>query len=295
MSDDETKDESADDSAQQSEEQLTDTDQSTEQADEQLANADQAAEQSDETPANTDQSTVESEEQPSDSDQSVLAEAAGPDVPPASAGTHPGVRNGFLEFSRPLEGRVHWMYLDIKGLVTTGIGNLIDPVGLALKLPFVHRSDESPASEAEISQEWQRLKDDQSLAQKRYTACEGITELRLTDAAIDEIVLAKFDSNDRVLRQAFSNWNGWPADAQLGAHSIAWAGAGFPTGWKNFRAAAEARDWKTAATESHIDETGNPGIRQRNVANAQLFHNAELVERKDLDRATLFYPEMVQE
>ena len=30
------------------------------------------------------------------------------------------------EFSEPLEGRVNSMYLDVKGLVTTCVGNLID-------------------------------------------------------------------------------------------------------------------------------------------------------------------------
>jgi len=212
-------------------------------------------------------------------------------VPAASTGTHTSVRNGFLAFSQPLEGRVHWMYLDIKGLVTTGVGNLIDPVASALKLPFVHKGDESLASEAEIGAEWQALKGNQALAQKGHRACEAITELRLTDAAIDQLVLAKFVGNDRVLRHAFSNWNEWPADAQLGAHSMAWAGAGFPIKWPKFRAAAEARNWKAMAAESHIDETGNPGVKQRNVANAQLFHNAEVVESSDVDRATLHYPQ----
>jgi len=276
-----------------SDEESADSDQPSAQSDDVPVDSDQPAEQVDEQPADIDQPVDQSEDQPAE--QSGDEPAAAASVPAAATGTYASVRNGFLAFSKPLEGRVHWMYLDIKGLVTTGIGNLIDPVGLALKLPFVHGGDGSPASEDEIRAEWQRLKDDQSLAQKGHKACEGITELRLTDAAIDQIVLAKFDGNDRVLRQAFSNWNDWPADAQLGAHSIAWAGAGFPTRWKDFRAAAEARDWKTAAAQSHIDETGNPGVKQRNAANALLFHNADLVESSDLDRATLFYPEILQE
>ena len=294
----------------QTDEQPAD-DQPVEQSDEQPAGSDQLAEQAEEQPVD-DQPTEQSEEQPADSDQPTEqsdepAEQAGEQAEqgdggseesteqasPTSTGTHTSVRNGFLAFSKPLEGRVPWMYLDIKGLVTTGIGNLIDPVGLALKLPFVHGGDGSPASEDEIRAEWQRLKDDQSLAQKRYTVCEAITDLRLTDASIDELVLAKFDSNDRALRQAFSNWNDWPADAQLGAHSMAWAGAGFPVKWPKFRAAAEARNWKAVATESNIDETGNPGVKARNAANAQLFHNAEVVESSDLDRATLHYPKIL--
>jgi hypothetical protein len=231
---------------------------------------------------------------------SAAAASGGTSTQPAADGaaaangeTQASVRNVFLQFSQPLEGRVYWMYLDIKGLVTTGVGNLIDPVALATKLPFVHKGDGSPASEAEITEEWQRLKDDQSLAQKGHRACEAITDLRLTDAAIDELVLAKFDGDDRVLRRAFSNWGLWPADAQLGAHSIAWAGAGFPAKWPKFRAAAEVRDWQTVAAASHIDETGNPGVKARNEANAKLFHNAQVVENGDLDRTAVHYPQML--
>jgi GH24 family phage-related lysozyme (muramidase) len=292
-------DDSTDDSEQQPEEQPADSDQSLEQVDEQPAESEQPAEQSegqqsDESDQHTEQSDEPAEQAGEQAEQGDgSSEQSTEQAPPASAETHTSIRDGFLAFSRPLEGRVPWMYLDIKGLVTTGVGNLIDPVGLALKLPFVHKGDGSPASEVEIRAEWQRLKDDQSLAQKRYTACEAITDLRLTDASIDELVLAKFDSNDRALRQAFSNWNDWPADAQLGAHSIAWAGAGFPTKWKNFRAAAEAHDWKTAAAEAHIDETGNPGIKARNEANAQLFHNAWVVEEDELDRTVLHYPQVL--
>ena len=35
---------------------------------------------------------------------------------------HSSVQAIFPEFSKRFEGYVHWMYLDIKGLVTTGVG-----------------------------------------------------------------------------------------------------------------------------------------------------------------------------
>src|SRR5580704_1499007 len=52
------------------------------------------------------------------------------------------VRDIFPNFSKQFEGRVGWMYLDVKGLVTIGVGNLIDPLPAAVGLPFVHRADE---------------------------------------------------------------------------------------------------------------------------------------------------------
>ena len=50
---------------------------------------------------------------------------------------HPSVKSVFPSFSTKLEGRVPWMYCDVLGLVTIGIGNLIDPEEAALHLPFV--------------------------------------------------------------------------------------------------------------------------------------------------------------
>src|SRR4029453_7562541 len=114
-----------------------DSDQTTEQSDEP---AEQAGEQAERDDGGSEQSTEQ--------------------APPASAETHTSIRDGFLAFSRPLEGRVPWMYLDIKGLVTTGVGNLIDPVGLASKLPFVHKGDGSPASEVDIGPGGEGLRED---------------------------------------------------------------------------------------------------------------------------------------
>ena len=208
-------------------------------------------------------------------------------------GTHASVRDGFISFSNPFEGRVRWMYADIKGLVTTGIGNLIEPVGEAQKLPFVHKTDGSPATQDEIAADWQAVKGDPTLAQRGFKACEAVTNLRLTDAAIDQLVLAKFDANDRTLSRFFSGWSSWPADAQLGAHSIAWAGAGFPTKWPKFKAAAEARDWRAVAAESHLQDSDNPGVRPRNEADVKLFNNAAVVEETGRDTATLVYPQQL--
>ncbi len=70
MSDDEPKDESTEDSEQQTDEQPTGSDQPAEQSDDAPADSDQPAAQSEEQPAEeTDQAVDQSEEQPTDSDQ----------------------------------------------------------------------------------------------------------------------------------------------------------------------------------------------------------------------------------
>jgi hypothetical protein len=217
-------------------------------------------------------------------------EGTSPAPDPAEHGVHPSVRDYFLRFTEPLEGRIHCMYLDILGLVTTAVGNLIDTEVDACRLPW-SSADGTPATEAEIRAEWRLVKGTTELAQQGAHAAERVTTLRLTDAAIDDLVLAKFDANTLVLRRAYAEWDSWPADAQLGCHSMVWTGSHFPADshWPRFNAAARARDWTSAADQSHLQDTANPGVTDRNTANRQLFLNAATVEAGGLDRTALIF------
>ncbi len=74
---------------------------------------------------------------------------------------YPSVQSYFRIFSAPLEGCVPYMYLDVLGLVTVGVGNLVDPITLAQALPlrFKNRpgiaAPGSPATPDQIAAEWQ--------------------------------------------------------------------------------------------------------------------------------------------
>lgn len=198
------------------------------------------------------------------------------------------VRERFVEFTAPLEGCVRWMYLDVKGLVTVAIGNLIDPVQYAMVLPFVHRASRQPASRDEIAREWARVKHDGSLARLGHRAAYHATELELTDDGVSMLVARKLEQNDAHLRARFSEWEEWPACAQLAIHSLAWAcGPGF--GYPLLCAALRSRDWLLAATEVGMSEEGNPGLRPRNRANATLLRNAAIVAGAHLDPDTLVW------
>jgi hypothetical protein len=47
---------------------------------------------------------------------------------------HASVKAKLANFLKEYEGKFGYMYLDVKALVTVGIGNKIDPVDQALKL-----------------------------------------------------------------------------------------------------------------------------------------------------------------
>lgn len=208
-------------------------------------------------------------------------------------GTAISVRDFFPRFSEPLEGRVPYMYLDVNGQVTVAVGNLIDTPAEAAALPFVHLGSEEPASFDEIVAEWTTMKNEPGLAAAGHLAAKRIHTLELLPVAIDELVQWRFDINETRLAGFYPDWQNWPADARLGAHSIAWTGSFFPTRWPGFNAAANASDWATAAAESHLSEAGNPGIVPRNIADHRLFTNAAEVLRQGLDPSLVYYPEVL--
>ena len=213
------------------------------------------------------------------------------------------VQSTFPAFSARFEGRVPYMYLDIKGLVTVGVGNLVDPVEVAQALPFRFKDKPgidapgSPATPAQVAAEWQTLKNDPSLETKGFKACEPITQLELSDDSIDSLVIDRLTQNETFMKNQpwFQDFDTWPADAQLGLLSMAWAmGPHRPGDFPKFRAACQNLDFNAAAAECKMNEAGNPGLIPRNQANFTLFSNAAIVLAGEapggLQRSDLHYP-----
>ena len=181
------------------------------------------------------------------------------------------------------------MYLDVKGLVTCGVGNLIDSSAQACALPWFHESAGRPASRYEIAVAWDGVK--QARAGQAAAAYARLNDLRLSDEAIDELVWRQVLGSHEHLSETFVGFGQWPADAQLAAHSMAWAaGAGwggkFPKcvallAAKGFAAVGNVEGGgsgvSAAATpsglrvEGHAEcdlrTAGNPGVIPRNALN----------------------------
>ena len=202
------------------------------------------------------------------------------------------VRAAFVDFTTKFEGEVPWMYLDVLGLVTIGIGNLIDPIQTAMNLPFI-REDGSPADRAEIAAEWLRIKNHPTAARQGHRATEHVAKLRLLDDGVYSLVQGKLHQHDVYLRGRFPDFADWPADAQLATHSMAWA-CGPAFAFPLLATALRDGDFTTAASECHIAEfhagVFNAGIVPRNKANGILYRNAATVRAGGLDPEPLRYP-----
>lgn len=219
---------------------------------------------------------------------------------------HPSVQENVPTFLRRFEGLVTHLYLDGKRLVTTGLGNLVDdrtarpPAGV-LALEWVRLADGQRASREEVAQAWLTVHRDRTLNPAGGgVAYADLTGIRLTRAALDGLILSELARFAAAMRGHFPSFDAWPADAQLGLLSMAWAmGAEFPRkpgpdGFPRFCAACRALDFATAAKECRMDEAGqNADFTKRNDANVLLFENAAAVVRDDLDRAPLYWPRAV--
>lgn len=198
------------------------------------------------------------------------------------------VKADFVAFTAPLEGVCTWMYLDILGLVTTGIGNLVDDPKIAARLPFILPGG-TAATVDEIHDEWRRVKARKDLAQHGGGAFKKITRLRLTPEGIDVLVGRKLYEMDAELAARFPGYEEWCCDAQLGVLSMAWAmGPAFR--FPRFEAAVSMGDFATASAECQMNATGNPGLVPRNKANRTLFLNAAVVVAEGLDPDVLYFP-----
>jgi hypothetical protein len=200
-------------------------------------------------------------------------------------------------FSQPFEGREAGMYLDTHDppLVTCAVGCLIDPIGAALALPWKRDSDGTPANQDEIRTAWSLLKSRPEYSRRSAAAARKLTGLHLDDADIDALVSRLLAANAAAIVHWFPMFADYPADAQLGIMSMAWAaGAGFATKFPRFKTAVLAGNWLSARDECTLQEAKNPGVVPRNKANRVCFANAEIITRCGLDRAALCWPQVAQ-
>ncbi|RZI53879.1 MAG: M23 family metallopeptidase [Pseudonocardia sp.] len=200
------------------------------------------------------------------------------------------VNSVWTSFNSPLEGYLDFMYLDTKNLVTTGMGNLIDPRSTAEALPWYDKNTGEYCSIDEIDAAWDTVKSRTDLASHGGGAFKNVAPLRLTEQAIEALISSKLHEMESYLerRPPFTDFQIWPADAQLGLLSMAW-GMGPAFKFPKFQSHASVRDWTGAADECRFNpDVGT--IKIRNDRNQQLFRNAALVEELGLDPSELLWP-----
>lgn len=198
---------------------------------------------------------------------------------------YPSVLAGFRD-SLSNEGYTRYMYLDDRGLVTTGQGDLIDPMEDALALPW-QEVDGSLAEQYRIESSWRAVKAHQELAPLGggSPAFQRLTSIRLSDAAVTALVTKKAESFASILEQRLPCITTAPADAQLALLRWAW-GNGPSAEYPLMFAAIERGDYAEAAVQS---EWKNETAAVKGLLNL-LFTNAAAVREQGLDPSVLYWP-----
>lgn len=207
------------------------------------------------------------------------------------------VTDAFPIVTRPLEGCVLWPYLDVFGLATVGFGCLCNTVAEFEKIDWVE--DPSPAF---VAAEFEKLKRmPKALHWRQY---ERATNLRMTRESADRLLSSRATDFASYMQQHyFSDYENWPADAQLSTLLMSWAcGPGYPGIFKTFTSFAKKRQWTQAlacaaikvGTPGHSDY--NPGIVPRNAQVALCLRNAADIDSPDgYGTPALYWPGVVKD
>ena len=191
-------------------------------------------------------------------------------TPDASALVKSEVWASFPAWIEQYEGRKSWLYRDTApaGLVSSGVGLLLDPIALALPLPWL-RPDGAPASQEEIHADWQRVKAlPRAMLAERYRVPAS---LHLAEPAIDALTHQTMSSTLRALAHTFPDLATYPAPVQTAILGMAWLAGPYSFAKRPaFVAAVRAHDWKVAADASAIKNA----TATRNDAHRALFLSA---------------------
>ncbi|MET8289439.1 peptidoglycan-binding domain-containing protein [Streptomyces sp. NPDC005132] len=212
---------------------------------------------------------------------------------------HQSVRDYWITFNDPLEGRVDFMYLDVKGYVSTGIGNKIDESAqdnsaptaeeratslvAANRLRWLVNDVDTDATSEDVATDWDTVKSHLELAPLGlHGKFKPFTRLHVDDQEIDRHVFAKLDEMESVLtsRDGFGGFASWPANAQLATLSMCWA-MGPKFRFPKFQSHVQDRNWAGAADECHFTPDVST-IRIRNMLDRAHFLLARDVEDRGL-------------
>lgn len=223
-----------------------------------------------------------------------ITQASG--IAPGFSGTRASVVESFVDWSKPFEGYTNYPYTDAHGLITTGMGNMIDSgsvggaCGAGTSTPCGSPTPTAaaralPWSPNNIDADWAALK--AAWPKVQSTAGQSLTSSRLSKDAIVSLVSEKMKANDQYIMAHLPSFAHAPADAQLAVHSMSWAmGPAFTGSWTGFRTAFEAGDYASAAAQSHMQGVG---IDMRNMANKLLLLNAATVKALGVNYDHLYY------
>ena len=168
------------------------------------------------------------------------------------------------------EGSIDHMYLDTRGFVTVGVGQLLASEEVAAEFGFVHRDSGAAATRDDIINEYRNLKSQQpGLVASRY---KQYTQLILPEATIDALLEQKIDEFSAGLQKELTGFDNYPEPAKEALLDMAFNLGlnGLINKFPRLVASAKNQDWNGCAAECHRNGIGDA----RNQLTESLFKQA---------------------
>jgi hypothetical protein len=217
------------------------------------------------------------------------------------------------------EGYLRHMYLDNRGLVTTGVGDLIEPnplppegdsrrYAMAKQYRWVHIAagggDGAPASDDEIEAEFDAIKAKQEWKNYGGGYYGRMATLQMPVDEMDRKFLPKLERFEATMKATpggfFADYENFPADAQLAILSLIWANGPAnmqkPGHWPRFCALCKDRNWQEILTRKEYRWSNIS--RDREQAMIRVLTNAANLESANaqgfnFDITRVYYPGIV--
>lgn len=151
---------------------------------------------------------------------------------------------------RIFEGEIPWMYLDTRGLVTVGVGEMLAAVSAAQALPFIDGTG-NPVTADLILAEYNRVTAlPMGQAAATYRAQGSPT---LAAASISDLLMTRVQGFDQQLSTRFGNYAAFPDPAKLGLLDMIYnlGPRGLFAGYPTFMGYVNNENWAGAAGECY--------------------------------------------
>jgi len=168
------------------------------------------------------------------------------------------------------EGTVPWMYLDTRGLVTVGVGEMLANSARAQSLGFVDSSGQ-PATQNAILAEFNRVS---ALAPAKVPGFYRTPSSPvLLHPSIDTLLMRHLTFFDGQLSARFAAYASFPDPAKLGLLDMIYnlGVTGLFHGFPHFMGCADRQDWLSASGQCHRSgpsQTRNDWTKQQFLAAA---------------------------
>lgn len=176
------------------------------------------------------------------------------------------------------EGFTTWLYLDTRGLVTVGIGNMLPDVQACRALPW--KTVGQPSTAAEVDAAWTAVR--RMEPGRAASSYANATKIRLDQGDVMALAERRLEREFLPgLKRLYPGWDTFPASAQRALVDMAWnLGIAGLAKFRHLAGAVSARDW-AAAAQSCGRSTSRP---ERNQWTRQLFRDAAMPGNDDPTR-----------